>query len=90
MITPFEHRVKTCIEAYQRLRIIHEELNAAARDFKSVVLALGTMNFGDFSLRRGDPAARRNLARIRRRGDCCIPVVKCSALLMSGLRPGEQ
>ena len=36
MITPFEHRVKTCIEAYQRLRIIHEELNAVARDFKSV------------------------------------------------------
>ena len=35
MMTPFENRVKHCIESYQRLRMVHEELNAAARDFKS-------------------------------------------------------
>jgi len=35
MMTPFEQRVKHCIESYQRLRMVHEELNAAARDFKS-------------------------------------------------------
>jgi len=35
MMTPFEHRVKHCIEFYHRLRIVHEELNTASRDFKS-------------------------------------------------------
>ena len=34
MMTPFEQRVKHCIESYQRLRMVHDELNAAAREFK--------------------------------------------------------
>ena len=35
MMTPFEHRVKHCIDFYHRLRMVHEELNSLARDFKS-------------------------------------------------------
>ena len=37
MMTPFEHRVKHCIEFYQRLRMVHEDLNAVAREFKSAL-----------------------------------------------------
>ena len=35
MSTPFENRVKQRIDVNQRLRLVHEELNRAARDFRA-------------------------------------------------------